>query len=142
VLVIVSVFAFDRFKVDDPVGAISVHGTNGLWGVIAVGLFADGSYGQGWNGVGATEYLGTTGAALKGVTGLFYGDHTQILAQLFEGGTAILWNVAIGGAAFWVVGKLFRGNRVAAEAEIAGLDVPEMGVPGYPEFVPATAVSD
>src|SRR5262249_40924744 len=128
--------------IDDPVGAISVHGTNGLWGVIAVGLFADGSYGQGWNGVGATEYIGTTGAVLKGVTGLFYGDHTQIFAQLFEGGTAIVWNVVVGGAAFWAVGKLFGGNRVAAEVEIAGLDVPEMGVPGYPEFVPATAVSD
>src|SRR3954451_21139896 len=84
VLVIVSVFFFDRIKIDDPVGAISVHGVNGLWGVLAVGLFADGSYGQGWNGVGATEYLGTTGAALKGVTGLFYGDSTQIVAQAFE----------------------------------------------------------
>ena len=142
VLVIWSVVFFDRVKIDDPVGAISVHGVNGLWGVLAVGLFADGSYGQGWNGVGATEYLGTSAAALKGVTGLFYGDHTQILAQLFEGGAAILWNVAVGGAAFWVVGKLFGGNRVAAEVEIAGLDVPEMGVPGYPEFVHTMSASD
>jgi Amt family ammonium transporter len=142
VLVIWGVFFFDRVKIDDPVGAISVHGVNGLWGVLAVGLFADGSYGQGWNGVGATEYIGTTGTALKGVTGLFYGDHTQIIAQLFEGGAGIIWNVAVGGAAFWLVGKLVKGNRVAAEVEIAGLDVPEMGVPGYPEFVPTTAVSD
>jgi Amt family ammonium transporter len=142
VLVIVAVFFFDRIKIDDPVGAISVHGVNGAWGVLAVGLFADGSYGQGWNGVGATEYLGTTGAALKGVTGLFYGDSTQIVAQLFEVGTGLLWNVAVGGLAFWAIGKLVGGNRVAAEVEIAGLDVPEMGVPGYPEFVPATRVTD
>src|SRR5262249_21962326 len=79
VLVIWSVFCSDRLKIDDPVGAISVHGVNGAWGVLAVGLFADGSYGQGWNGVGATTYLGTTGAALKGVTGLFYGDSKQLL---------------------------------------------------------------
>jgi len=64
VLVIVSVFFFDKVKVDDPVGAISVHGVNGAWGLIAVGLFSDGSYGQGWNGVGATDYLGVAG---KGV---------------------------------------------------------------------------
>src|SRR5207253_555823 len=77
VLVIWSVFFFDRMRIDDPVGAISVHGVNGAWGVLAVGLFADGSYGTGWNGVGATTYLGTSGAALKGVTGLFYGDGKQ-----------------------------------------------------------------
>src|SRR3954463_13193712 len=49
VLVVVSVFFFDRLKIDDPVGAISVHGVNGAWGVLSVGLFADGTYGQGWN---------------------------------------------------------------------------------------------
>jgi len=139
VLVIWSVVFFDRRKIDDPVGAISVHGVNGLWGVLAVGLFADGSYGGGWNGVGATEYLGAAG---KGVTGLFYGDHTQIVAQLLEGGTAIAWNVVVGGIAFVVIGKLFGSNRVSAEVEIAGLDVPEMGLPGYPEFVPSMSVSD
>jgi Amt family ammonium transporter len=139
VLVIWSVFFFDRIKIDDPVGAISVHGVNGLWGVLAVGLFADGTYGAGWNGVGATEYLGTAG---KGVTGLFYGDHTQIIAQAIEVVAGAGWNIIVGGLAFWGLGKLLGSNRVSAEVEIAGLDVPEMGVPGYPEFVPATAVSD
>ncbi len=61
VLVVWSVFFFDKIKIDDPVGAISVHGVNGAWGLIAVGLFSDGSYGQGWNGVGATDYLGVAG---------------------------------------------------------------------------------
>jgi len=56
VLVIWSVFFFDKLKIDDPVGAISVHGANGLWGVIAVGLFSDGTYGAGWNGVGALYF--------------------------------------------------------------------------------------
>ena len=65
-------FVESVMKVDDPVGAISVHGTNGLWGVLSVGLFADGTsnYGGSWNGV--------TGS----VTGLFYGDASQLAAQL------------------------------------------------------------
>src|SRR3954469_5505908 len=133
VLVIVSVFFFDRLKIDDPVGAISVHGVNGAWGLIAVGLFSDGSYGQGWNGVGATDYLGKAGL---GVTGLFYGDSKQLIAQFVETGFGLAWNVVMGGIIFYVVGKVVGGNRVSAEVEVAGLDVPEMGVPGSPEFLP------
>src|SRR3954452_19980734 len=139
VLVIWSVFFWDKLQIDDPVGAISVHGVNGLWGLIAVGLFSDGSYGQGWNGVGVTDYLGVAG---KGVTGLFYGDGKQLIAQFMEGGTAIAWNVIVGGIAFVIVGKLVGGNRVSAAVEIAGLDVPEMGVPGYPEFVQTRSPAD
>jgi len=134
-------------KIDDPVGAISVHGVNGAWGLIAVGIFSDGSYGQGWNGVGATDYLGVAG---KGVTGLLYGDSKQIIAQLVELGVGVAWNVVVGGLAFWAIGKVLGSNRVPAEVEIAGLDVPEMGLPGYPEFVkpmmpeevPATQVAE
>ena len=73
VLVVVVVLLVERkAKVDDPVGAVAVHGANGLWGVLAVGLFADGSYGGGLNGV--------TG----GVKGLFYGDGGQFMAQLTD----------------------------------------------------------
>jgi ammonium transporter, Amt family len=139
VLVVVSVFFFDRMKIDDPVGAISVHGVNGFWGVIAVGLFSDGTYGAGWNGVGATSYLGVAG---KGVTGLFYGDGKQLIAQLIEGGVGLTWNVVVGGLIFYTIGKILGSNRVPAEVEIAGLDVPEMGIPGYPEFLPPTAPED
>jgi Amt family ammonium transporter len=139
VLVVWSVFFFDKIKIDDPVGAISVHGVNGLWGLIAVGLFSDGTYGAGWNGVGATEYLGKAGL---GVTGLFYGDSKQLIAQLIEGGVGIAWNVVVGGVAFYVVGKVLGSNRVSAEVEIAGLDIPEMGIPGYPEFVAARTPED
>jgi Amt family ammonium transporter len=132
VLVIWSVFFVERLGIDDPVGAISVHGTNGAWGVIAVGLFADGSYGAGWNGVGAAEYLGKAG---RGVTGLFYGDPSQLAAQCIEVAVCVGWNVLIGGTIFWLVGKAIGSNRVSAEVERGGLDVPEMGVPGYPDFV-------
>ena len=135
VLVVVSVMFFDKVKVDDPVGAISVHGVNGAWGLLAVGLFSDGSYGQGWNGVGATEYLGSTGAALKGVTGLFYGDAKQLGAQVVEVLVGAGWNILVGGLAFYIIGKVLGSNRVSAAVEIAGLDVPEMGMAGYPEFV-------
>jgi Amt family ammonium transporter len=136
VLVVVSVFFFDRMKIDDPVGAISVHGVNGAFGVLAVGIWADGSYGQGWNGVGATDYLGVAG---KGVSGLLYGDHTQIIAQVFEVAAGATWNLVLGGVAFFVIGKILGSNRVPAEVEIAGLDIPEVGMPAYPEwFVPTS----
>jgi Amt family ammonium transporter len=140
VLVVVSVFFFDKIKIDDPVGAISVHGTNGAWGVIALGLFADGSYGQGWNGVGATEYLGTKGGALLGVTGLFYGDSKQLIVQVIDVVVCASWNIIVGGVVFYVIGKILGSNRVPAAVEIAGLDIPEMGLSGYPEFVPPTPV--
>jgi Amt family ammonium transporter len=132
VLVVYSVFLFDKLKIDDPVGAISVHGTCGVWGLISVGLLSDGSYGGGWNGVGATDYMGVAG---RGVTGLFYGDSKQLIAQFIEVGAGLAWNIAVGGVLFFIIGKLV-GNRVSAEVEIAGLDVPEMGAAGYPEFIP------
>jgi Amt family ammonium transporter len=139
-LVVISVFFFDKIKVDDPVGAISVHGTNGAWGVLALGLFADGSYGQGWNGVGATEYLGTKGPALLGVTGLFYGDSKQFMVQAIDVVVCAGWNLLVGGLAFWIIGKILGSNRVSAAVEIAGLDIPEMGLAGYPEFIQPTPV--
>src|SRR5437660_8184707 len=80
VLVCLSVEFIERvLKVDDPVGAISVHGANGLWGVISVGLFADGksNYGGAWNGVNGS------------VTGIFYGDASQLVAQLLGVATLI-----------------------------------------------------
>ena len=134
ILVCLSCSFFENtLKVDDPVGAISVHGTNGLWGVISIGLFADGTsnYGGSWNGV--------TGS----VTGLLYGgDASQLVAQLVGVSTLIgvifslsmVINLAI---------EFFVGQRVSAETELAGLDIPEMGQLGYPEFVltPAHAMS-
>ncbi|HLF71766.1 MAG TPA: ammonium transporter [Dehalococcoidia bacterium] len=105
-------------KIDDPVGAFSVHGVNGLWGVIAVGLFADGTYGAGWNGVEGT------------VTGLFYGDSSQLGAQLIGVLTLIIW--AFGGTfIFMKIQDMFFGIRVSAEVEVQGLDIHEMGARAY-----------
>src|SRR5437868_7629652 len=125
ILVCLSVsFIENTLKVDDPVGAISVHGACGLWGVLSVGLFADGTsnYGGSWNGV--------TGS----VTGLFYGDSSQLVAQLV--GIATLVGVVF--TISMVINlalEFFIGHRVSAETELAGLDIPEMGQLGYPEFV-------
>ena len=125
VLVCVSVnFVENVLKVDDPVGAISVHGTNGLWGVLSVGLFADGTsnYGGSWNGV--------TGS----VTGLFYGDASQLAAQLV-GISTLVGLVFTLSFAINMVLEYVIGHRVSAETELNGLDIPEMGQLGYPEFV-------
>ncbi len=125
VLVCVSVsFIENTLKVDDPVGAISVHGTCGLWGVLSVGLFADGTsnYGGSWNGV--------TGS----VTGLFYGDASQLVAQLVGIATLVGFIFSLTFVLNWVLDAVV-GQRVSAETEIAGLDIPEMGQLGYPEFV-------
>jgi Amt family ammonium transporter len=132
VLVVVSVFFFDRIGIDDPVGASSVHGTCGVWGVLAVGLFADGTYGAGWNNVGWKTFQGVDG---RGVIGLLYGGGaSQLTAQFIEVVVCVAWNMVVGGVIFYIIGKLV-GNRVSAKVEIAGLDIPEMGLPGYPEFI-------
>jgi Amt family ammonium transporter len=75
------------------------------------------------------------GVAGRGVTGLFYGDSKQLIAQFIEVGAGLAWNIAVGGVLFFIIGKLV-GNRVSPEVEIAGLDIPEMGAAGYPEFIP------
>ena len=113
-LVCVSVEFIDRvLRVDDPVGAISVHGTNGLWGVISVGLFADGT---------------------NGVKGLFYGDPTQLVAQLIGVGTLLGFVFHFPVRANMVI-HFIVGQRSAAADELEGLDIPEMGALCYPEFV-------
>ena len=122
VLVVAAVFFIERtLKVDDPVGAIAVHGVCGAFGVLSVGLFADGTYGDGFNGVPGT------------VRGLFYGDASQLAAQSIGTLTCIVF-VFASFYAFFTVVEVLMGNRVTADAEIEGLDVPEMGVFGYPDI--------
>jgi Amt family ammonium transporter len=111
VLVIAACLFFEKVaRLDDPVGAISVHGVCGLWGILAVGLFADGSY--------------------RNVAGLIYGNPSQFAAQLVGVVANLAWVFCAGFATFWLIEKLV-GNRASAEAEIQGLDVPELGVVGY-----------
>ncbi len=116
-------------KIDDPCGAVSVHGFCGWLGAVSVGIFADGTYGSGWNGVGAASYLGHTG---QGVTGLIHGDIRQFWVQLMGASLYAVWAFGATFAVFGIVNKV-KSMRVAPESEEEGLDVPEFGVPGYPE---------
>ena len=127
VVVCISCVVVERAGVDDPVGAISVHGVCGIWGVLSVGIFADGVYGAGWNGVGAATYLGKAG---MGVTGLLYGDWSQFAAQVVDSVVNIVWAFGIS-YLFFKAQKAIMGIRSKPEDEIAGLDIPEMGVLAY-----------
>lgn len=115
-------------KIDDPVGAISVHGINGAWGVLAVGLFADGTYGEGLNGVPGP------------VRGLLYGGGSaQLAAESIGVLVCLLFTFVAFYAFFKVVGYLI-GNRVPANVELEGLDMAEVGALAYPEFYTPTHV--
>lgn len=150
VLVIWSCLFWEKIaKVDDPVGAISVHGVNGAWGVLSLGLFADGSYGQGWNGAfwaksaeGVTQLFEAAdkipqGWTQIGVTGLLYGNPNQLYAEAV-GVCANIVYVGIASFIMFKVTDLVFGLRVAPEIELQGLDIPEMGVLGYINDDPTT----
>jgi Amt family ammonium transporter len=134
VLVVMGVFFWDRVGVDDPVGAISVHGVNGLWGVISLGIFANGKYGAGWNGVArtASEFLNKEYSS-DGVRGALYGDISQLYAQLIDAAVVATFGFVM--AFVWFkFSNLITPLRVNRETEIEGLDLPEMGALGYPDF--------
>jgi ammonium transporter, Amt family len=132
VLVVFSVFFWDKLKIDDPVGAISVHGVNGLWGVLSVGIFANGKYGAGWNGVVRDDWVKAAGS--DGVRGILFGDASQLYAQALDCVVVVVFGIAM--AYVWFkISNLITPIRVPAEVEIEGLDLPEVGAMGYPEFV-------
>jgi len=115
IIVVYSVLLFDRIKIDDPVGAISVHGVCGVWGTLAVGLFA--KYDD--------AFLGREDA------GLFYGGGVdQIVMQLIGVLIVAAWVIPTTGAVFYGLKKADL-LRVSPEEELAGLDVSEHGGPGY-----------
>ncbi len=103
-------FVENTLKIDDPVGASAVHGANGLWGLIAVGIFADGTYG--------------------GISGLIMGDVNQFLVQLLMAGVIAVWSLGGGYLIFSFI-KSVMGLRVSAVEEEMGLDMPEHGMVAY-----------
>jgi Amt family ammonium transporter len=125
VLVVLAVsFVENVLKIDDPVGAISVHGICGTFGVLAVGIFANGSYGGAWNG-----------SDVAAVEGVVAGKWGQLGAQAL--GAVVIWTVILGVAyAFFAIQNAVTkgGIRSAEDDELMGLDLPEMGVLAYPEF--------
>ena len=132
-VVLAAGFIENVLKVDDPVGAIAVHGVCGIWGVLAVGLFANGKYGAGWN-------LTTEGSAADatGVTGVFYDTSLglkQLAAQAIGAAVIAIGFTAFAYAFFKIQNAIMKGGiRPSAEMELAGMDLPEMGVLAYPEF--------
>ena len=124
VLIIEAVYFFERRGIDDPVGAISVHGVGGLFGLLSVGVFANGTYGTGWNG-----------STSEGVKGIIKGDWGQLGAQALGAVTIVVVCGFMSYAFFAIQNKMTKGGiRSKAEDEIAGLDIAEMGVLAYPDF--------
>ncbi|KKL25073.1 hypothetical protein LCGC14_2408980, partial [marine sediment metagenome] len=105
----------NKFKVDDPLGACSVHGANGFWGLIAIGIFADGSYG--------------------GVHGVITGHYGQLLSQVIASVVALAWAGGLAYIIFTLIGR--KGNshskmRVSDDVEKDGLDISIHGTECYP----------
>ncbi|HEX3020268.1 MAG TPA: ammonium transporter [Chitinispirillaceae bacterium] len=115
IIVVFAVYFFDRIHLDDPVGALSVHLVNGIWGTIAVGLFAVPQY-------------------FNGKSGLFYGGGFSQFSTQIIGVLAVAATVLSSSFVFWAVIKAIFGLRVSREEEISGLDVGEMGLEGYNGF--------
>jgi ammonium transporter, Amt family len=162
VLVVGAVYFFERVcKLDDPVGALSVHGVNGAWGVLSLGLFANGTYGAGWNGVhklikdGAVQIINNDGAAstvkrfneliaagwtdqgVTGALGTWFGAATNDWSQLGAQITGTLTNVIFVGLmalAWFTVARRIIPMRSKVEDEITGVDIPEMGAECYPDY--------
>nr|WP_238613432.1 ammonium transporter [Candidatus Oscillochloris fontis] len=105
----------EKLKIDDPVSAVPVHLANGIWGTLAVGLFA--------------SIEGNTGTL-----GLFYGGGMTLLISQFVGVAAVgLWTAALSGAMFYLL-KATVGLRVSKEEEEVGLDIGEHNAVAYPDF--------
>jgi len=119
ILVVVFVIAFDRWGIDDPVGATSVHLVNGIWGTLAVGLFA------------AAPYAGREG---QPPIGLFYGGGISSFANQVVGVVTVGAFTFILSWVAWVIINAIMGIRVSREEELRGLDISEHGMEGYPDF--------
>ncbi len=115
-------------EIDDPCGAIAVHGYCGWFGAVAVGLFADGTRGTGWNGIGAA----TLGRSTAGVTGLFHGDSSQLVIQLAGATLCAVYAFGVTYVVFRIVNARWP-LRVEPDVELEGLDLPEFGMLAYPE---------
>lgn len=114
-------FQIEKWGIDDPVGAVPVHFFNGAWGVLSVGIFANGNPATAaWNGVESP------------VTGLLYGGTTQILAQFAEALSIFVFAFGLSYVFFKIL-AYYKVLRVSREVELQGLDIPEMGSVGYPK---------
>ncbi len=118
IFVVLAVITFDRFKIDDPVGALSVHLVNGIFGTLCVGLFAQDRY--------APDITGN---------GLFFGGGTGLLISQITGILAVAAYVITTSTILWYLIKIVMGLRVTLQEEITGLDISEHGNIAYPDFI-------
>jgi Amt family ammonium transporter len=127
-----SVDLFEHLRIDDPVGAVSVHGVCGIWGTLSLGFFATGQF-------GAPGQYGADTSSGSIVTGLLYGGGpNQLVAQLI--GSASITTVTFVTSLVLMYGLKAAGVlRLSPERERAGMDVTEHGGPAYPELVPRDA---
>lgn len=121
-IVLVGVELLDKFRIDDPVGAVSVHGFAGLWGVLSVGLFATQS--------GVLDHTGVESSAYGLLLG---GGIEQLGIQALGAASIIGWTAVTSGVLFLAI-KYTVGLRVSPEEEMRGLDIDEHGVEAYPYF--------
>jgi Amt family ammonium transporter len=134
VLVVFSVLVFDRARIDDPVGATSVHLVNGIFGTLCVGLFTT-------TDLSTTVLTGPFGSAAAGgpYAGLFFGGGTKQLVAQLVGVLLVGAYVVPVSAVCWLVLKAVVGLRVSPQEEIEGLDIGEHGNEAYHGFVLARA---
>jgi Amt family ammonium transporter len=127
VVVILGVDFVEWLRIDDPVGAVAVHGFNGIWGTLSLGLFATGEF-------GAATPTGPDNSAAMVVTGLFYGGGSaQLIAQAI--GSAAVTAATFGAGLILMYAVKATGTlRVTKDGELEGLDIHEHGGPAYPEL--------
>jgi len=128
IVVCLGINFIEWLRVDDPIGAVAVHGIAGIWGTISLGLFAAGKYGL----PSATGPVGTSADGLTGtVNGLFFGGGSeQLIAQIKGSAVITIATLAIGFALMYLV-KLTRTLRISEEGELEGIDIHEHGAPAY-----------
>ena len=127
VVVIMGINVLEWLRIDDPIGAVPVHGFCGIWGTISLGLFATGQYGA----TGPISADTSSGAVLRGL--FYHGGATVLFAQIIGSVIITLSTFSIAMLLMYVV-NLTGTLRVSREGELEGLDIHEHGIPAYPEF--------
>jgi len=132
VLVVYGVELLEWLRIDDPIGAVPVHGFCGIWGTLSLGLFAAGKYGS--TGPFAPDHSAP-------LAGLFYGGGLTVLKAQFVGSAIItLSTFAVAMVLMWLVNAMGL-LRISREGELQGLDLHEHGISAYPEYVISSSVT-
>lgn len=126
VLVVAGVEVLEWLRIDDPIGAVPVHGFCGIWGTLSLGLFACGQYGA------TGPFAPDNSAPLKG---LFYGGGFTVLSAQAIGSAIVTASTFVVAMAVMYLVDAFKLLRVSSEGERYGLDLHEHGIPAYPEYL-------